>query len=185
MRVGSGPSIRAGRASPSRTTSRIRPEWFFLSPAMSSSNLLNASSSYPVGRPREPSTAACLSAVASSSRPASRASSATKHIPTLIAAPCRQRYCSRRATAGPGGPPARPAHRCVSVAPGVVGSARQSGELADEAHPHADRGAVPPAVLLPAFDGVPEGVPVVEVLARPGLLEVLRHQVGLDLHAPT
>ena len=57
------------------------------------------------------------------------------------------------------------------------GDARQ---LRDVNHADGDCVAMAPAVILVAFDGVAEGVAVVERLAQPGLLQVLRHHVRLD-----
>ena len=56
------------------------------------------------------------------------------------------------------------------------------GELGGEHQADGDRLAVPPAEVLHPLDGVAEGVPVVEELAAPGVVEVLAHGVGLDLH---
>ena len=66
----------------------------------------------------------------------------------------------------------------------------QRRELRHEHHPHGDGRPVPPAVALPALDGVPERVPVVEHLAsdaavarrRRRLEEVQPHDVRLHLH---
>ena len=48
----------------------------------------------------------------------------------------------------------------------VVEATGEPRELRDEAHAHADRGAVTPAVLLATLDRVAEGVPVVEDLPQ-------------------
>src|SRR6185295_14668190 len=88
--AGSGAVRIEGRASPSSTTKRSWSPRVFLSTFMPSCSCAQLAPRYDVGSPTSSSTVRCRSAVASSSRPASRASSATKVIPIATAAPCRK-----------------------------------------------------------------------------------------------
>ena len=62
----------------------------------------------------------------------------------------------------------------------VVEPAGQAGQPGGVHHPDGDRVPVPEPVALHALDGVAEGVPVVQDLARALLGEVGRHHPGLD-----
>ena len=87
--AGSGPLRIAGLASPSSTTNRSVSPRDFLSTFIASCSCPQDEPPYEVGSPTSSSTLRCRSAVSSSSRPASRASSATYTIPSATASPCR------------------------------------------------------------------------------------------------
>src|SRR5699024_12783734 len=65
-----------------------------------------------------------------------------------------------------------------------VEETRRLRQLSLERHPHADGMTMAAAVVLLLPDRVAEGVPVVDDLPDIRLLEVLGHQVSLDLDGP-
>ena len=68
----------------------------------------------------------------------------------------------------------------VPVGVGVAEPADAAGEFGGEHHAHGDGGAVAPGVALGEFDGVAQGVAVVQDLALAGFLQVLGDDPGLD-----
>ncbi len=69
----------------------------------------------------------------------------------------------------------------MPVGGGVVEAPREAAQLGGEDETDGDGGAVPPPVAFAPFDGVTEGVTVVEDLAQARLLEVRGHDLRLDL----
>ena len=80
-----------------------------------------------------------------------------------------------------GGEPDELEDRRVAVRGGIVETAGEPRQLGHEAHTDGDGRAVAPAVALSPLDGVAERVPIVEDLAQVRFLEILAHDVGLDL----
>ena len=68
----------------------------------------------------------------------------------------------------------------MPVGVGVPEPPDAARQFRGEHHPDGDRGAVPPGVALGEFDGVAQGVAVVEDLPLAGFLEVLGDDPGLD-----
>src|SRR5208282_5251213 len=92
-RSSSGGSSRIeGRAKPSSTTNRSRAPRAFLSTPMASRSDGHTPAGYAVGRPTLASSSRCSAVTCGSSRPASRASSATYTMPMATASPCLNRY---------------------------------------------------------------------------------------------
>src|SRR5208282_1495454 len=96
-----GSSRIPGRARPSSTTNLSRAPRAFLSTPMAARSDGHTPAGYAVGSPTLASTVRCIAARSASSRPVSRASSATYTMPMATASPCLNRYPSTRSMAWP------------------------------------------------------------------------------------